>query len=97
MKRILAVCVSVIAAAAMSVCAFAEAPANGDLLISPAPDAAAPTADNPSAPITPDDGTSSGADKSNTESNSNTGAEGIALCAAVVLSGAVMFVSAKRK
>ncbi len=97
MKKILAVFASVAAIAAMSVCAFAEAPANDALLISPAPGASG----NPSAPVTPDDGksegTSDGADKTNTDSNSNTGSEGLALCAAVVLSGAVMIVSAKRK
>lgn len=102
MKKIFAVCASVIAVAAMSVCAFAEeAPTNDVLLIAPAPegdlDAAVPTSNNPSAPITPDDGTSSGSDKSNTESNAKTGSEGLALCAAVVLSGAVMIVSSKRR
>lgn len=98
MKKIFALCASVIAAGAISTCAFAESASGNDvLLIAPAPDPATPTAGNPSAPITPDDGTSSGADKGNTGSNASTGAEGIALGAAVVISGAVMIVSSKKK
>lgn len=97
MKKIIAVFASVIAAGAMSVCAFAEAPANGAqvpendvLLIAAAPDAA-----DPNAPIVPDDTAPAGNTDSN--KNANTGAEGIALGAAAVISCAVMAASAKRR
>lgn len=94
MKKIFAVCASVIAAAAMSVCAFAEAP-TGDLLISPAPGTDVSAVTDPSDVVKPDDGTST--DTENSGSNAQTGAEGIAFGAAVLLAGAAIAVSAKRK
>lgn len=94
MKKIFAVCASVIAAAAMSVCAFAEAP-TGDLLISPTPGTDVSAASDPSDIVKPDDGTASGTD--NRGSNAETGAESIAFGAAVLLAGAAIAVSAKRK